>query len=1197
MPFNRNDIYTSSGSVQLFNEWVPYVSKFDTSSFYNWEQDNLPLYDLEERTYELWEQNGYNTSAGVPGLALTVSADAANTLDGQAAMLANRNIFTDVSSCIAAIPKVVRFPVLVEVGSFGDLGDLELHNFRIEEGGSIEIINRNFGRFYDVSSEVKSINTATYSQTHKFANIVSSLDLSNALSDASCVHLGSLALSSGRDERAINKTNRVVYPKHSLRISPLSVSLGVDPWGASLQDRFRGSPYETTVDVSFDNSIGTLDASSTKQSDGSLINRSSLAALDEGIGGNIYFNTLGKISVKNCDGPIYIRNFFVDGAKDATTPAGSIRDNGIEVTNSQVVLENCASVRCKKAGFKFNSSDVILSRSAFSYRNYTLESATVRTAQVGFGFHAVNSDVTLSSTPLGLDFDSIGDNGASGSDCKLISSRNYAGFVLDNSRLTGGVQRSLANEATRGSIVGSELNTGYGFILNNSTVDLKGLVDVYGNEKGIEADNSKFVFENLCLESHSKEGIRSRNSVFLFDSIAGPGEVGQNDRLQVEFLENSQHIDLQGNSFFGFARKNSIPQLYGNTRFDISHGVIKWDDANKVALPAISVEGGSTLELVHPTILVSGVSDNIENVPSFGRALRVVNNSNASLFGSNTGCNFVFGPPGYSYQKKMAGLFAQNNSTINLHGPTAIGHFGVDALVENNSVLNIEPARKRDSFGLEVSGFDLSSGANHTAVELHATRSCLVADKNSTINLKDLGAYPANWKNTSLGSIYLEAGSDYPINVFDTSAYTSSGSLQFYANPQDSSMIQSFNLDNLATTDGLGFSVDRIPKFVETANLFRFFTTENVINTPMVNSDVENLMQGGVALRATQDSVVNVNNVHFPLGTNDSPLDGFYYTTSGDLCDRFMIWNIADTSRLNASHLSVSGMHPASMQYHGPSALWASSRDGTNIGKAYDEIAYGAPKGTPDTGSISILDTFGAGSSVWFIPSGVDVNSPFNRFYPVSGDLNDETASALSEAGIHSRGGITYKFGAGPHKSANQGLFRIYWTPKSSARALQTDLSGYIKGAYPHDGDFSGVVGPAYQLFAQGYNCSAELSAVAIIDDGVNIVSSVYPDLLKLSVDTDSDDVNDKLHTSGFYYCSEFLEDNPTQCILDESAAKTFANAQHASVNIGGTPRRVTLIRARSDEAANRLSEAYVGDTSGSVGFKSAAIFDLSRDN
>ena len=139
MAFNKDDIYTSSGDVMLFNSWTPYVSKFDTSTFYNWEQDNVPLYDLEERTYELWEQAGFATSAGVPGLALTVSADTP-----QATLDQNNNIFTDVSSAIAAIPKVVRFPVLVEVANFGDLGPLELHNFRLEEGGSIEIINRNF---------------------------------------------------------------------------------------------------------------------------------------------------------------------------------------------------------------------------------------------------------------------------------------------------------------------------------------------------------------------------------------------------------------------------------------------------------------------------------------------------------------------------------------------------------------------------------------------------------------------------------------------------------------------------------------------------------------------------------------------------------------------------------------------------------------------------------------------------------------------------------------------------------------------------------------------------------------------------------------------------------------------------------------------------------------------------------------------
>ena len=123
MPFNLHDIYTSSGTVKLHNSWTPYVSKYDTSSFYNWEQDNLPLYDLEDRTYENWEQAGFATSS-VGGFALTVSADAANTTEGQAELLANSTLFTDLSSCIAAIPKVVRFPVLVEVANFGDLGKL-----------------------------------------------------------------------------------------------------------------------------------------------------------------------------------------------------------------------------------------------------------------------------------------------------------------------------------------------------------------------------------------------------------------------------------------------------------------------------------------------------------------------------------------------------------------------------------------------------------------------------------------------------------------------------------------------------------------------------------------------------------------------------------------------------------------------------------------------------------------------------------------------------------------------------------------------------------------------------------------------------------------------------------------------------------------------------------------------------------------
>ena len=1182
MPFNSNDIYTSSGSVMLLNTWAPFVAKYDTSSFYNWEQDNLPLYDLDERTYEIWEQQGFPTSA-VTGLSLTVSADTP-----PATLVANNNIFTDLSSCIAAIPKVVRFPVLVEVANFGDLGNLELHNFRMEEGGSIEVINRNFARVYNASADCQTVVAApTYNNIHDLITTVSSLDLSTTYTDTSCLHISSNVLTGGADTRVLNQGNSFLYPRHNLRKAPLTVAFRSATPFTGVLDEFSFTPYENTAN-SDDQTRGTLDVSAINQSTLGSIYRTQLVAGGQNVvGGNTYLNYCNKISVKNCDGPIYIRNFFADGE--------TTRKYAIEVMNSDVLLENCAGMRAQEAGFKFNNSKVTLSRSAAAYRNYKLTSTVARQAATGYGFHAVNSEVLVSSLPTALNTIYAGDTGGAGVDCAIIASRNYAGFVLDNSKLTGGVQRSNPILPTTGGILGSELNTGYGFLLNNSEMNIKGLLDVYGNDRGIEADGSKVTFENLCIDDHTNEAIRARNSTFLFDSPAAPTVVGEVDRKQLDMSANGQHIDLMKNSSFSFTLKDHIPDLYGHTQFKVAHGMIRFGGAKRGSLPAISVNNNSSLDLIQAYIDVNGTAEAINDIPSYGRAIKASNNSKVSCFGTGSGCTFVWGPPGIANQEKMAGIYADKASEINLHGPTAIGQFGVDVLVENNSTLNIEPARARDAYGLELSAFDLSARENHTSVELHATRACIVANKNSNINLADLGAYRVNWMRAANGQNAVIDGFDYPPGVLNE-PYTSSGSLQFYPNPQDANAITDNNLDNLSDAAGLNFIVPAVPQFRNKVFLNRFFVTSEALNSASLNNDLTNITQGGVCLRATEDSVVNVKNVHFPVGTNGSPLDGTYYTTSGVPCEKLMIWNIADTSRLNASYLSVSGMHPGDTLYHGPSSFWASSFDGVVGGPGNQAPAFGAPVNTPDTGSLSVLDAFGAGSSVWIIPSGVSFNSPFDAFYPISGTVNDATVSSLAGAGINVSGTTTYKWGATEHTAENQGVFRIYWTPKSSARVLQTDLSGYFEGAAPHAaGPFSGVVGPAYQLFAQGYNCSAPLSA--LVPTGQTNASGEHPDLLKLSYDSDGDGIPDQLWTSGFYYCDEMLEENPTQCMLDESAAETFANAKNASVGMAGRPKKVTLYRARNDAAGNRGSESYTGDTSGSLGFKSAAIFDLSRDN
>ena len=1187
MPFKSEDIYTASGNAKLFNAWTPYVSKFDTSSFYNWEQDNLPLYDLEERTYEIWEQQGWPTSS-VPGLALTVSADA------DAASLASEStLFTDVSSAIAAIPKVVRFPVLVEVGSFDELGPLELHNFRIEEGGSIEIINRNFSRFYNTSAIARSyLATPTENTTHSMYQVVSSLDMYNTLNDTSCVHLGIPVFSAtpGSDARFLTGARTGGLFSYSKFSNKEGVLVGcLDDTFAAASNNFGSRPYEQHASTDYsDNSLSAYDISATSDSDSSILTRTQIS-VDDPVTGNLYGNDLTKISVKNCDGPIYIRNFFVNGTRNNP-------DYGIEITNSDVVLENCSVARAKRAGFKFNNSKVVLSRSAFSYRNYNLLTASTREEKVGTGFHAVNSEVTVSSNiaTAGAS-DGAKDYGASGNDVAFVASRNYAGFVLDNSKLIGGFGRTTITNPETGGIVAAEANTGPGFLLNNSEINVSGLVEAYFNDVGVESHNSVLKTQNFCAESQQAEGFLGNNSEFLFDSDISPNGAGQVVRAQLQFYRNRQHIVVKNNTNFDFKLKDSIPSKYGNCFFASSHGSEIWGAdgdaaANRNGLASISVEDNSNVSLIHPKITPL----NLNGVAVYGAAIRAVNNSNISLYGTKNGCTFVAAP---TTLENTAGIYASRNSTVNLHGPTMIGHFGVDVLVEDNSTLNISPAKTKNDRGFAASAFDLEDSGNHTSVELHSTRACLVADKNSVINLTDLGDYEYNWGRGTIGTQVLSNQTDWYSRESNVSALIHKGSLQFYPNPNDTTVVTDNSLGIITNiTNKLGLT--QIPAF-NTAG-------SNLINTFLVTDDPANdsgthdeasrglISKGGVCVRVLGGSIINAHNVHFPSGNQGGFLDGTIYNVSGSHCDRLMIWNIADTSRLNASYLSVSGLYPTDAAYHGPSALWVSSSvQGTNDPTYV--IASGAPLGTPDTGRLSVLDAFGAGSSLqWGTTSGIDVNSPFDRALPAQlvGASQIYTSQSVDLGlTVSSTESLFYGFDG---SSANTGPFRIYWSVSPAAKVLATDMSGYAYGGN-NTANFSGVVGPAYQIFAQGYNLSAEASALNLV--GGSNASSVYPQLLKFSKDTDGDGIPNAYATSGFYYCSEFVEDNPTQCMLDESAAATFANSKNASLGSSGRPKKVTVYKAEAGSVSNRGSEAYQGDSEATVGFRSANVFDLRRYN
>ena len=197
------------------------------------------------------------------------------------------------------------------------------------------------------------------------------------------------------------------------------------------------------------------------------------------------------------------------------------------------------------------------------------------------------------------------------------------------------------------------------------------------------------------------------------------------------------------------------------------------------------------------------------------------------------------------------------------------------------------------------------------------------------------------------------------------------------------------------------------------------------------------------------------------------------------------------------------------------------------------------------------------------------------------------------------RAGLPY--GLPPSEWANQGVFRLYFSVDPAAKLLQTDLNGGTNGGWPNAGSFSGIAGVADQVFAQGYNCSAALSA---IETGGSIaLSSLYPQLLKYYATKSGGGADGKLlDTVGFYWCQEFVENNPTQCILDESAGNTFANSKNASTGLSGKPKKVTIqlagrgdISTDAETAVNRASESYAGDY-GITQFRSQNIFDLERE-
>lgn len=1173
--FITSDIYTvNSTALKLFNCWTDKVTKFDSSSFYNWEQDNMPVFDLDERTYFLWEKLGFPTSS-IPGLSLVVSADAPDSAVG-----CNKNIYRSVSAAVDALPNVINFPVLMEVANFGGMGDLVLNNIKFGPKGSLEIINRNFSRadatasasviFGTLNGNVALNSIKIDGTANNLYSYVSALslnddansfpglfDASSGFKDTSCLTISAAVFSSVSDPRLVANCNGYVsipyagypdsnFPAGSFGNSYLSkasliVASKNSPFGGATNVGLEFKTYDLNADAA--DSVTTRDVSTLDLiRDGTTHLYLNSTINDIAANGLFYGNRLNKIVVNNCEGPIFLRNFFLDGS-GASNTTNLI---GVEVTNSNnIYLENIVSVRYRQAGFAINNSRVTLLRGCVAARNYGFDAAQNRltgnwatkrlydtfnstydypTVDTAAGLVANNSTITVSSTRVFEEpiYRTRIINFGAGNITDWFSyininyifdfSKNANGIILNNSTLTGGDRQNIdAADSWKYTInINVYGNNECGIRASNSKISFDGRLNVYENLFGIELDSSVFEIDKLALIFNQKVGLECFNSRVIYNKNLAPLNNSTETLRALYFSGNGQHISANNSKILPMMT-SGMDAIYDPINFYLPIGVKDPLVTVKEPIPGIELSNGSEMVLVSPNMSrdnLHTVSQN-SDLATKGSELSVRNGSKATLIGTRSGATRVFGPVGRSFHRNTAAIYAGNNSTVEINGPTVIAQYGVDLLAEDNSTININPQRLNGENSVDTSSFTLVSALNHTAVELHSTRACVVVDKNSTFNARDLGSFERTWEVTgSFFSNRSNSGIDYG-SLSSIATFVSAGCLQFYPNP-----IPAYNVTAYNSTTFPG--VDSVTG-IAGANAFSIAANERhlryLMNSTTPTNDFSAVTNGGMCVRALNGSLVNVHNVNFPCGwwnASSAYYDNTVSPAAGGLCFKTFIWNIADNSQLKASYLSVSGLYPTAAGYVGPEGVWTS---GSNV------VASGLPSTTPDTSSASILDYFGAAAAS---------ANPF-----------------------------------GKTSAENYGPFRIYFGINPAANVLTNTNSTTFK------------VIP--QIYSQGYQPSASLICSAFN------ASALYPSVLQRNA-------SNQIVPSGYYYGNTMTDTNGyTRVLLDESAANVFANAKHCSVGKSGNSKLVSIYYP--------YEAVQIGSSYTETGVKSPNTFDLQRDN
>ena len=957
-----------------FQEDVP---KYDPSSFYNWEQDNVPIWVLEKRGDSLY--NALGQPGGNPeGVTFTLSS-AGNYDESKA-------IYDSIDDIVERIPKRLKFPVLVEVCRYGDLGTLNLANITCEGDGKLEIRNRCF--FQDVNASAYGVKSVSSSPAdailgnRQHVNQVYSVYASATMNNVSSTRFGT----NFGDYGSWYESGRLFAtqgPDTDRQMSNISVY--VPSAATSYKDSTIGKfEFPHVYDYTNDYGAGawTPGRVSTPASGwgdatpyfGSGVNdymvekRANVYTQGQStfVGYGAWFSS---INMKDCQGTIIIRDVLVDAGSDENDYDGATGqvhggEYGFDIENSEVILDNVASMRNSLGGFKAVNSRIKLTGHCIAYRNYTKDGKLpAQRTQNGVGFYSLNSDLEWDSTAYedsrkylvhfskskrGLDLRNSTVNGGitwttetsalpnAGSQLQGQANRSVNGVSYVNASGTGG-------DTLTTNINISDCNE-HGLYAEGSDIEFNGRINSFLNyEDGIHMSRSQARLPQFTSNNNAGWGINLAGSQLtygvlsdtftvkpddygglatagtaaanrIFNGIVGTatnfggnaagltGNAGLRIRNRGQFHvdSNNQNILVDKSASITPDDMNNIPYYYGqwggcdwlytDTDADaslegsvryipVSHfGASPYRTQNK---PGIVVTNNSDAEMVNLNYAVRS------NDTGKGKVAIASNGSNI-VFRGTSGCTTTMNYYPISDTTEQfrswlsAGVVATNNSNIEFTGPTKSARFGVPFLAENNSNLKFNPPTQVGTDNiLDISGYTLientprGASANHTSLEVQATRACMVANKQSNITMYGLGGRVAgSTAGNAIDSVDVLA-TDYADDFIGNQNQqflksTSGGYVKMYPHGFTSGVITDF--------------ASRIALAETGANNSSFVTTNRVLTAR--TSAQEAAMTGGMCVRAVQDSSVDVNLVNFYYQGLPKDVSGAYYNLNGTGCEK-----------------------------------------------------------------------------------------------------------------------------------------------------------------------------------------------------------------------------------------------------------------------------------------------------------------------